>query len=586
MSRGLTLQLSYGNTVLDFGIITSFSESFQKSCTTVPLVSLESEDAFCLESGSGMTYMVSFARKNPENPISGGTDSTRWSNSEWKKAVEKSVDRWQCRTDGFMLDLIPDTTGECINPYVTPRSERGYIRSLEIKYTSENPELLEGSMEFHVGTMFVTTTLPNPTQTIPQSDFSILMSNADCTVWYYLLSEEFGIDCVKSYTLSGGMESPFESLTMTIPKNRLSSVAPELVEGIVAGQNKVIINAVGRCSMTVTKCKLTNKNFSITAYSNAEVLRGYTLDTSATMTPFGWIKYILEEGRFGVSFRSTADDEDKVTFRYSFNNTTDFYDMLSFEEGTSVWYVLQVCAMYLGCKIFFSGDRAYLVDYRVQEGSSHTENAVFDYVNDNSESGDRYTLDLYSATRDDPIYGRVTGDVELGDEGTDTIINAQSIRCRTSESDTMTSTFTYYDEGSKDRYKEHSGSMLSIPELIQGGNYNQAKTFAENLISYRAEPQQSVSFSVKEMERKGNAISWSPFFAASTRIRTIRDQVNDVYITNMSNIEGRGRVLQKLMVSSYEYSYPSGQTKYTCGVMSNIDLSSSTSQILSNVSNL
>lgn len=584
MGSGLTLRLSYGSTVIDFGVIESFSESFQKSCNTIPLVSLKSANAFCLETGSSMIFTIRFARKNPSNPITGGIDSTRWSNSEWKQIVEGAVDRWQCRTDGFLLELIPDTTGDSINPYVTPRTERGYIKSLSISYSSENPELLEGSMEFHVGTMFVETTLPDPTQTIPQSEFSILMSNSTNTVWYYLLSEEFGIDCVKSYTLSGGMESPFEVLNMVIPKNRLSSVAPELVEGIVAGQNKVIVNAVGRCSMTVTKCKLSNKNFTITAYSNAEVLRGYTLDTSATMTPFGWIRYILEEGKFGISFNSMTDNPDDATFLYSFNNTDDFYDMLSFEEGTSVWYVLQVCAMYLGCKVFFSGDKAYLVDYRIQSGSTFKEGSVFDY-HGSDESGNGYTLDLYSASTDDPIYGRVTGDVSLGDEGTDTIINSQTIRCRTSETDTSTTAFTYYDEESRDQYKEHAGSSLSIPELIQGGNYNQAQRFAENLISYRAEPQQSISFTVKEMEQRGNAISWSPFFAPSTRIRAIRDQVNDTYITNMSSIDGRGRVLQKLMVSSYEYSYPDGQTEYTCGVVSNIDLSSSTSQIISSVSN-
>ena len=111
--------------------------------------------------------------------------------------------------------------------------------------------------------------------------------------------------------------------------------------------------------------------------------------------------------------------------------------------------------------------------------------------------------------------------------------------------------------------------------------------FANNYISYRAEPQQSIAFTVKEMGSKNGEPAWQAYFSPCASANRIYDAVNETEITNASDIESsRTPVLQKLTLSQYERHYPQGTTTYTWGVMANIDLSSSTSQINTSLNNM
>ena len=589
---------------LSFGTVTGLSSMFQKSVSTTPLVSLPSADAFALDTKTTKVWTVKFTRVQPpeEDIVSGGTDSTRWSNAEWLTNVTAAVDRWQCRTDGFKLRFTPAWD----NPYTPeidpedPDGLNGYVKSLSISYSSESNTTLSGSFEFHAGTMYVGSGAADPSDGVLQDDFQIQLSDPDQNFYLILGKDADGkeINCVKSYTMSGGLESPFEYISLKIPKDRLSYVAPELISedsdgnlslNVTAGRNSLMVSAVGTSTFTVSKCKLSDGMYTITGYCKAEALRGTTLDRATTASPNAWIERILTSGQYGVRFsgaslRSNAPSKEMGT--------------LTFQEGQSVWYILQVAAMCLGCRVFFAQDCAYVVDYRGDAGSIIEDHGV---------------IDLYPTDSGNSMYAAVTGTVSLGDEGVDTIINSQTIRYThvnrevTGSGDDATTTVTgsetvektYTDEGSIGVFDTKAGNILYLTELTATDDIldpstgevlvpgiDQAQAFGDNFISYRSEPQQSIEFKVKEFHQSSQGTVWMPCFDPCSRATDIIDTVDDTRITNTSDIPGRGDVLQKLCLSSYERSYPEGTTTYTWGVMANIDLSSSTSQINTSLNTL
>lgn len=593
-----TLTLSYdGEDDIVIETVTSFGESFSKSGTVTPLVSMSVDDACGIESGSSKTYNISFTRKNPQS----GSGSRGWSNATWLTRLTRAVNRWQCKTNGFNLTFTPDDD----NPYIGPKSERGYVKNLIVRYRDDGNEILTGSLEFHVGTMMVR----NPSSgeaAVNRSDFAIIMYTSDgstpCPLMANLDDEENGVNCIESYTLYGGLEQPFEYITMDIPKKKLAAVAPALTEDIVAGKNALVVNAIGKSNMTVTKCKLRNGTYSITAYTNLERIRGYKLSNGGSMTPYAWIRYILvEDSTYGANL---TDSGDEPTLHVALqNNPVENSDLLYFESGTNVWYILQIAAMYLGARIFFAEDCAYLVDYRT---TSHSETIGDPY----KTYGD---LDLYTTDSTDPIYARVTGNVSLGDEGVDTIINTISIYHSTEFGTVQNDASRICSDSASIRvFGEREGSTLYMPNLAQTPDdqipeepteptdpedpgtgeelptitvYTQAQTFGDNYISYRREPQQSIEFTLKEFEQNGTRVVWRPFFNVSAMATSIIDTVNSVGINNQSVIDGTTQT-QLLTLSTYERHFPEGTTTYTWGVQANIDLSSSTSQILSNMGSI
>lgn len=435
-------------------------------------------------------------------------------------------------------------------------------------------------------------------KTVFKEDFQILISDADQSIWYPLLYDPEGVSqsgedrqsCVESYELEGGPESPFETLTLKLSLKKLKEQYPSLynnAKGFEVGKNRIALNAVGRSNMTMVKCKLRGTSLVITAYSDAEVLKGSKLAMGGMMQPYDWIKDILCSGSYGVTF---AEGDTFLTSSVFPTDVVSEGDWLHFDEGENVWYVLQVCAMYMNCKIFFCDNRAYLVDMTQLFGSSRGQDGVlFDYE----------TINLRPPTPQEPMYGRTVGDAELGDEGTDTVINALSGRCTDNMTQSTSVTVTVSNEESVQKYGNRAGNTLYFPTLIEGTypdpnnnqsdeepvTYVQASNILSNLISYRREPQQSVSFTVKEICRVNNKAAWVPCFQICSRVSEIIDDVNGIDVSNISDITGQPAG-QLLNLSSYRRKYPEGNTTYTFGVISNIDLSESTSTILTQLGNV
>lgn len=658
-----------------FGIITGIQESFQKSGSTFPLVAMAAENTIVIDTKTAKVITISFTRNQPENIDDSSADMGKWSNATWFDTISKAVNRWQCRTDGYRLTYVPSAD----NPYIAPIDENGYLRNFTARYVSGTPTKLKGSFEFHVGTMYVGSQMPsNNEESRALKDFQIALYGKDeSSTPYILLGDK--INCVESYTIHGGPEAPFEYVTMKIPKKELKQIAPGLFEGedvgIVPGMNRLTISAIGTSTMTVTKVKLSNDSYTITAYCEAERIRGYTLSSSGQLTPSSWINKILSGGEYGgLKFSGST-----LVTNYD-EALSNLVGEIEFKKGTNVWYILQVCAMCVCARVFFADNKAYVVDYCRELSSCPRYESK---------------IDLHPSSGNDMYLGATLGDVDMGDEGIDTIVNTVSISCITpqmkdgiyvisgEDKSIQFTTFNYYtywdDKGSVRVFKERAANTIYLPELKQNdpdnmpkdgelddiepeaeglildtasvkkvfhqydeftyaglsvyevtdeGNvrlnlddcsilepnmskvgaqevrvsyndkyatyiivvklprFKQAEIFAKNYISYRSEPQQTVSFTLKEMHKVNNVPTWKPYFGPASIAGQIYDNVNDVNVSNISAIDKTNPVYQKLALSTYSRSYPEGKSTYTWGVLSTIDLSSNTSQITTSLGNV
>ena len=95
-----------------------------------------------------------------------------------------------------------------------------------------------------------------------------------------------------------------------------------------------------------------------------------------------------------------------------------------------------------------------------------------------------------------------------------------------------------------------------------------------------------MTFTVKEIGRASNGKAiWVPCFQNCSRVKRIMDEVNGIDVNNTSTLTGlpTGNLLN---MSTFKRKYPEGSTEYTFGIMANIDLSESTSAILTQLGNV
>ncbi len=599
--------------LFDFGTVTNISEQFQKSCSVTPIVTKPKQSAFPLETRTYKQIDVSFTRKQPSTIDDSGSYSPKWSNAEWTRRIMGSLDRWQARTDGYQLSYIPSAD----NPYIAPirgengsSYETGYIKSLTVKAVKGRPESIQGSFSFHVGTMYIKTASVSTSDGYPRKDFSVVLDN------YVLLSlkEDSEINLIDSLTVTGGPEAPFEYAQLTLPRKALAAAYPAFVEnegGVKAGLSKLYISMAGTSSMTVTKVKMSRSTVTITAYCNAERIKGYTISSTSSRTPASWINHILTSGNYGIAFKDVVSSYTAPAPGSVQGVTEDL--TLTFSEGTNAWYVLQTAAMICGARVFFARDKAYVVDYR--SGGDLTP----------------YEIDLYGGTT---YAGSVVGDVDLNDEGMDTVANVIKVRC---VAPTVTETGYKVDDDKKVVYSsydcvrrnttsisiyggERDGGMVNQTSLKQnpdgwaanipddseestgdgseesgdgtteeGGEgeteepllkeyWDQAARFGDNYLDYVSEAQQTVVFTMRELAGAG-AGSWCPFFEPAAIASSIIDDPDDIRVYNTS--EAGGAKYEKLALKTFVRNYPECTTEYTWGVLASMDLASSTSRILS-----
>ena len=610
----------------DFGTITSFTDSYTRGLITTPIPSMPTDRTFAIETNAALRYYVSFVRKCPLDPDNSfAVTSDRWDNGTWLSRVSSLTNRWQARSNGYELVVTNTDTGALGAPnFGNP--ERVFISEVTYNYKEGEPDNLYGTMTLLVtdqlGQKNVAAMDVNPnglsdisinyrdlrTETpTPDSDMYVMISSSDGYDWYLLQKgrqiqsngeADYDVDyskqtdIVKSYNLHGGPSDPFEYIEMSLSRKAIIEQCPALDGDILAGCNKLIINGVSSASMIVTKCRLTNNTYEIMAYNTSEVIRSYQLEPIPEMptvsmdgTPLEIITKVV------VEYAGVAE-ENIVT------NVTDLTYNVSVKSKTNAWTAVQLCAMALNAKPFFAEGKFFLIDYTklvTYQSSEYYPSYRGVFFGD---------LDLHPVDEEDMMYGRVTGNIDIGSEGIDTVINGVSIHygtAKTTGEDNNTYTDQLYyentDNDSAAKYTACDYSALSVDQYLvvdedDPDSRTRAQAFAQAvgdfILAYRAEPQTSIGFTMKERVSTGDQCGWLRAFPNVCAARSISSEAENVKSTAESTYavnQGGSKVIkpQKLIMSSYCHNYPEFTTKYWFGVIENVDLSQSTSNIRTHV---
>ena len=529
--------------VVSLGTIKSISNTFQKKANVTPIVSLNMQSAFPLETGNSQSISISFQHYN-------GQDGK--TNAEWYTELTQFVDRWQAKTNGCILNLTPPEAF----PYQGDlfKNVGGYVKSLTRAYTSDFNELISGSLEFVVGTMCVNDVDPGDAGegAVPYSSMYVLISDSKQLNWYPIM---YGGDayseynCIDSMTISGGLEDPFEHVEIKMPKKKLLELYPMLQGDIIDRQNLLMMDCLGARSMFVDQVKMSSNTVTIKAICHAQYYQERSITGTLTGKPYYIIQNILSSARYGVKF----DLATQLVTNYSENEFNNY--KLTIPSGTKVWRALQICATILRCRMFFADNMAYLLDYTLPIDDEHTM-----FIE---------TIDLQGSN---DYRRRVVSDTEIDPEGFAPVKNTAVI-------DAADASEEVYDPDkiSYDKYESLSKGTIRVPEI--SGMLIQY--FGQNHLIYLREPQRSATFTIKEMYgRSGFATKlWKSQFGVSAQAGMIVDRTNSDYVTNVSYLFDDGTcAYQKLCLSSYVRSFPEGTCKYTFGTVANVDLSNNISQ--------
>lgn len=582
------LEIKSGGISYRFGKITSFTDSFSKSVSTTPIVSLPTDCTFPLETSASLSYNVSFARVSPKDYDDDSEDSDRWCNATWVQRVSSLANRWQARVDGYDMVFEEYDDNGNLNPYVPSRRDRVFIKKLSFSQDAGYTDYLTGSMQLRVGSARTSSALPMPESgkfNIPKEydipwDSSYVILTSPNRYKSYLL--QFGatstgdkdydesrssVDCVNSYTVTGGPSTPFECMQLKVSRKKLTQLYPDLGKSadhtfetdILAGRSKVIFRGIGEGSMVVSNCKMSSDEYVITAYCAAEVYRGMILGSPMTENPKTAILNLLTRVQ-GALF-----NENQVIFHIQ----KEISNPIGFKSTTTYWQALQICAGHLNAKIFFANDKAYIIDYSIpykQDASICTPNLYA-------------SIEIHPESITDPMYGRTVGQASYGNEGQDTIINTQSVKCSGSGEEIVE---TADDDPSIATYQMKEGATLDISNYVVLSSDLKVilPNLADHIVNYACEPQKSVSFSVKEQVFEGGKGMWVQTFPTCMCVRTISSSVDGITISNKTTSAGRdGERTQKLYLSQYHRQYPKMVTEYTFGVIANIDLQSTISKL-------
>lgn len=564
-----TLPGDVSETVIDLGVVTKITDTVQKKVMLTPIVSLDMQSAFPIETGNSQSYSISFSRKNPPVVNDDSLDVNDWSNSKWYRWMTKAIDRWQARTNGCILKYTPKSDNIYQGDIISEVG--GYVKSIGRTYDVSYNEVISGTLTFVVGTMYVNGIDPEVGRNEYTENYTsqyILISDSEEINWYPLhygdvtsVNEEY--DCIDSMTIKGGVEDPFETAQITIPKKKLMEQIPALYGDIVDGKNKILIHCMGTHTMYLEQAKTSGSNFILNACTYAQRYQQSVIDADITGNPLNIITGILEDPKYGFFYKGSNRFITNILETDALNDVR-----ITIPKNTIVWRALQICATMLRARMFFADDRAYLIDYTRQVSDTYTR-----WV-ETVDPDDRDAIGGYQ------FYRRMVSTGEIDPEGLAPVKNSVVISYTPDPEDTEDDgqdEFHDPDDLSFDKYGSLAKGNIRVPELV--GN-NQARTFAQNHLIYIREPQRSITFTIKEMYGASGSPSkiWQSFFGASAQVGTIYDRVNTDVVRNSSTLHN-GPAYQKLCLSSYKRSFPKGTCEYTFGTVANVDLSNYASQV-------
>ncbi len=569
-------------TIIELGIVSSVQDNLKSGITKTPIPTMHAENTFVFDNGITESFTLRFCRVNPHAEFD-EEDSLTWSNAFWMNRLSAFINRWQLKTDGCKLRFQPMDDTEEAEEYDSIDDLNVYLSQLRFDWKAGEPEMISGSVTIKVGSIYATrySSSNDSEYTRLLNDMYITISDASRLNSYLIMSNELEVNCVKEYTITGGINQPFEMLTMKIPKKRLVSVAPDLVDNIIVGKSQIELSAYGSGIFIVTKCSLSKTDYSITAYAISELIKSRTTDTAydRATRPLSIMQEILRKGIVinGSTINYIDYGNSSSTLVVGIDNANNIWNGdVSFPIGSNAWKVLQICALKLGAKIWFSEDKCYIVDTRVSEEDKERLPGTF--------TTDYGAITLFAEYG--TLHKDVVGNAESGDESTSTVSNVIEVSySQYNEESKQYETLTEIveDRASIDYYGEKQGNKLNLSDFIF--NRNDAVMMCENQMSYIRDSQVSIGYTVKEIVATALGQGWIRTYDYSAMATEVYDDVNEIRAKNISRSrEGSlptDTFNNLLTLSSYERKFPAGTSKYWWGVQQATDLS----QTMSNIQN-
>lgn len=530
------------------GHVTRHSDTISFSNTVIKMPTMPSRNTFVIDSGCKESVQLTFTHRSGDDGVT---------NATWLTNIRQYVDRWQADTDGCLLNVVPDGDSD---EEQAREAYNVYINDMTTTYDTTSPELVSVSLTLKVGSMYgkgYGTQNPD----IPMDEFYIMLSDSRGQNWFYLMNPDY--TCVEEYSIFGGMNQPFEYIELTVPKRRLADFIPEMVveDDIVAGKNQLIVNGVGSGNFIVTRCKLSDDTYRLTAYAYPEAFRGTPTTTTYTevWTPMDIIQDILKTG-VNIENISVAYSGDAVISHFERDNNR-WSGAVEFPEGSNAWYVMQVCAYRLHCKIFFAEGLAYIIDPSLSEALDYSSTPLHLFSSDN-----------VSVAQD------ILGLAELGDEGTSALCTKVGIGYTDGDEVKIQVAPGYLN--SVEYYGERGYKEIRIPEIK---NSEDAGYIGLAYCDFLCDTQTSIGFKIRERTSKG----WHRRFDVTSAFSEIHNEFDDIVVSNhpKSATSESTRRYQILTQSTFERHYPDGYSEYWYGILQTNDLTQTVSQILTAIGN-
>ena len=343
------------------------------------------------------------------------------------------------------------------------------------------------------------------------------------------------------------------------------------MDRIIAGRNIVTLIGPGQGQYIVTSCKKSSTVWTVTAYSISEQIRSLTtsseIQITSYATPFDAITGLAMD-----AFSRISPNENRsfsippapvqgvaALFRKANNRWETEADLpgsgtLRFGKGESVWYIISVCALKLGCKLWVADGTLYVVDtsiissnpveddtYQVTPSSLNFTDIDTIYLNTSGEYPYRMSESQES------LLSNVVGLPSPGKEGQEVIRNKiivefdESNDYRTADSRGIvtdnqegagTAKGTAESDATNDtiasvNYFNEKAYSVKIPQF----GYRNAKAVANQLASMYCDAETSISFDVRELIEETRQVgdetvkvrTWYPTFGQLTRIHNIYD---------------------------------------------------------------
>ena len=264
--------IQFGNSTsnrVELGIINTISDTLSITTSIPKIPMLKAEEQIGMDTGA--TNSISLISQH----INGDT----LTNAQWMNKMISLINRWQSETNGNRFKFTPDLDASSTTPAY---DENVFISSITFKWNAGNPEVISATTSMKVGSM----TGPVSYSGLPPVvNMRIKMTDKNGT-WHdlcYRDGQGMWHSAVQSLELTGGFDQPFESIVMKVPRRDLATISSAFTQAdsIRVGNNIIELNgAMGWGRYIISSVKSNNSEYTINAYSVAEMFKSQTLPQS------------------------------------------------------------------------------------------------------------------------------------------------------------------------------------------------------------------------------------------------------------------------------------------------------------------